>query len=357
MTLASTTAIQRAAPFLRVLAGERRDPVPIWLMRQAGRYLAEYRAVREQAGGFLNLCLTPELAAEVTLQPIRRYGFDAAIVFADILLIPHALGQEVGFVAGEGPVLAPIHHADQVARLGPADGVDDDLAPVYQTLRILRETLPADVALIGFAGAPWTVATYMVEGRSGHDFAQVLAWALEAPETFQALIDRVVEATVVYLRGQIDAGADALQLFDTWAGMLPGDARDRWCVEPTARIVAAMKQYAPSVPVIGFPKGLGTDLVDFAARTGVDAVSIDQHADRAAMAAALPSGLTVQGNLDPQVLIAGGQAMRDQACDVLQAFAGRPHVFNLGHGIDKTTPPDHVAELVETVRAWQPNRG
>lgn len=336
-------------PFLRALKGESLSPPPIWLMRQAGRYLAEYRAVRERAGGFLDLCFTPELAAEVTLQPIRRFGLDAAILFSDILVVPHALGQRVEFLEGEGPRLEAITETGALGRLD-IDGLHSRLAPVYETVERLAGGLPAKTALIGFAGAPWTVATYMVEGGSSRDFATVRGWGFKDPAGFSKLIDLVTEATVAYLCRQADAGAEALQLFDSWAGVLSEDEFHRWVIAPTARIVTMLRQRHPGVPLIGFPRGAGVMYEEYVRQTGVDVVSIDSTLPLKWAAEHLQPLAPVQGNLDPLALLTGGETLEWAAKAVLGGLAGGPFVFNLGHGIVKETPPDHVARLVEIIR-------
>lgn len=338
---------------LRALAGETVSPPPVWLMRQAGRYLPEYRAVRAETKGFLDLCFTPEKAIDVTLQPIRRFGFDAAILFSDILVIPHALGQEVRFVEGEGPKLDPLRRADDLGRLS-LDPIRSDTSPlgaVYEAVAGIRSELSSEVALIGFAGAPWTVACYMVEGGTSRDFHHIKRWAFEDPDGFAGLIDIVVEATVDHLTRQVDAGADVLQLFDSHAGVLPDGAYERWIIEPNRRIVAAMKARFPDLPIIGFPRGSGTRYEAFAAETGVTAVSIDSAAPCAWAAESLQPKVVVQGNLDPVLLLAGGSAMRDGVDHILETLGGGPLIFNLGHGVIKETPPDHVAELVAAVRS------
>lgn len=334
---------------LRALAGETLAVPPIWLMRQAGRYLREYRALREKAPNFLSFCLTPDLATEATLQPIRRFGFDAAIVFSDILVVPHALGQRVEFREGEGPVLAAIRDEQGLRQLEPAR-VAERTAPVRETLRQVRRALPDAVALIGFAGAPWTVATYMVEGGTSRSFAWTKAWSLEEPGSFARLIECLVSATTTHLIGQIEAGAEALQLFDSWAGVLPEPEFRRWAIEPTRRIVQAVKRRHPSVPIIGFPRGAGALYEAYAAETGVDAVSLDWQITLDWARERLQSRCPVQGNLDPQLLLAGGAAMADATRAILAAFRDGPFVFNLGHGILPETPPEHVAMLVELVR-------
>ena len=335
--------------FLTVFENTPVSPPPVWMMRQAGRYLPEYRETRARAGDFLSLCLNPELATEVTLQPIRRYGFDASILFADILLIPHAMGQPLAYREGEGPVLEPVRDRAQVARL--AGDSAERLSPVYQTVRNLRAALPAEVALIGFAGAPWTVAAYMVEGRGGKGFVAARRWAFSDPDGFQTLIDMVTEATIHYLLAQIEAGANAIQIFDSWAGLLPASQLERWVIRPTRRIVEALKARHPQVPVIGFPRGVGPAVPAYCAGTGVDGVSLDESLDPAWAAQAVPAGVVLQGNMDPQFVVAGGPAMRAEADRILAVLAGRPHIFNLGHGLVPETPPEHVGELVAHIRA------
>jgi uroporphyrinogen decarboxylase len=344
-----TKPARSAKPFLRALAGETVTPPPLWLMRQAGRYLAEYRELRRKAPNFLDLCLTPALAAEATLQPIRRYGFDAAILFSDILVIAHALGQSVAFREGEGPVLEPVRNVAALGRLS-RDGVAAAVAPVFETVRRVRAGLPAATALIGFAGAPWTVATYMVEGRSSRDFAAAKGWAFADPEGFGQLIDRIVEATLVYLQGQVDAGAEALQLFDSWAGVLPETAFRRWVIEPTKRLVTTLKQQYPGLPIIGFPRGAGLMYRAYFLETGVTAVGLDTGVPPGVAHKTLQGIGPVQGNLDPLLLIAGGAAMEAAVDEILQALRDGPFVFNLGHGILPETPVENVARLVELVR-------
>jgi len=334
---------------LRALAGETLPVPPIWLMRQAGRYLREYRALREKAPNFLSFCLTPELATEATLQPIRRFGFDAAIVFSDILVVPHALGQRVEFREGEGPVLEALSGEESVRRLEPSRLVERT-APLRETLRRVRSALPDAVALIGFAGAPWTVATYMVEGGTSRDFTRTKAWSLEEPASFAKLIDCLVTATAAHLIGQIEAGADVIQLFDSWAGVLPEPEFRRWVIEPTRRITQAVKRRHPSVPIIGFPRGAGALYEAYAVESGVDAVSLDWQVTLDWARERLQTRCPVQGNLDPKLLLAGGSAMADATRAILAAFRDGPFVFNLGHGILPETSPDHVATLVELVR-------
>jgi len=337
-------------PMLRSLAGEKAARPPVWLMRQAGRYLPEYRKVRAGVSGFLELCYTPELAVEVSLQPIRRYGLDAAILFSDILVVPDALGQEVAFREGEGPVLEPIRSAEAIARLRP-EGIHDRLAPVYETVRRLAASLPPEIALIGFAGAPWTVATYMVEGGTSRNFHRIQLWAYRDPAGFARLIDCLVAATIEYLSAQIAAGVEIVQLFDSWAGVLPESGFERWVVAPTARIVTALRQRHPSVPIIGFPRGAGLLYPRYFAATGVSAVSLDTTVPLAFARDALQRLGAVQGNLDPLLLVSGGVAMKAATRAIVDALGEGPFIFNLGHGIVPETPPEHVAELVRLVRA------
>lgn len=335
---------------LRALAGETLPTPPIWMMRQAGRYLPEYRATRAQAGDFLSLCYNPDLAAEVTLQPIRRYGFDAAILFADILLIPQALGADLWFVAGEGPRLSTITDAAGVTALKPVDTIHETLSPVYETLRILLRELPKETTLIGFAGAPWTVATYMVAGRGTKD--QGPAHAMKAADrvAFSALIDRITDATIEYLSAQIEAGAEVVKLFDSWAGSLKGRDFDDFALTPAARIIAALKARHPGVPVIAFPREAGPRYEGFAKATGADAVAIDNSVDAAWAAAHVQKDGCVQGNLDPRHMVTGGAELVTETRRIVEAFRGGPHIFNLGHGITPDADPDNVALMIETVR-------
>ena len=336
-------------PLLQVLAGQALDRPPIWLMRQAGRYLPEYRALRADAKTFIELCMTPELAIEVTLQPVRRFGMDGAILFADILLIPYALGQPLDYVAGEGPKLEPIRDAAGLARLSDARAAEM-LSPVMQTVKGVRAALPADVTLIGFAGAPWTVATYMIEGQGKTDYENCRRMMWGEPKLFAALLDKLVDATAAYLIAQADAGAEALKLFDSWAGAVPAALFDMAVIQPTARIVKAVKARHPTVPIIGLPRGAGSHVARYAAGTGVDAVAIDHMTDIAAAAATLPAGVAVQGNMDPMLLMVGGDAMAAAARRIVAAMADRPFIFNLGHGVLQHTPPEHVALLVDIVK-------
>ena len=318
-------------------------------MRQAGRYLPEYRAVRAQAGGFIDLCMNPALATEVTLQPIRRFGFDAAILFSDILMLPHALGQKLRYAEGEGPLLAPIRDAAGLASLQPA-AVAAAMDPIMEAVTRIRAGLPPDVALIGFAGSPWTVACYMVEGHGSKEFAAVRGLAYRDPPLFGALVELLVEQTARYLLRQVAAGADTVMLFDSWAGVLTAAQFRRYVIEPTRRIVALLRAEHPNLPVIGFPRLAGALLAEYAAATGVQAVGVDTGADPAVAAASAPPGVAVQGNLDPLALVAGGDHLQAGVRTVLDAWRGRPAIFNLGHGIVPETPPEHVAALVETVR-------
>ncbi|MEN3975346.1 uroporphyrinogen decarboxylase [Emcibacter sp. SYSU 3D8] len=328
------------------------DRPPFWFMRQAGRYLPEYRKIRAQVGDFLELCYSPEAAAEVTLQPIRRYGMDAAILFADILLIPDALGQKLEYREGEGPVLEPIRTGAGVAALDPAT-IHERLSPVYETVSRVAGALPDGTALIGFAGSPWTVACYMVEGHGSKEFQETRLWALRDPQVFGALIDVLVEATTAYLGHQIEAGAHAVQLFDSWSGVLSEDQFARWCVAPTQAIVSQLKQRYPDVPVIGFPRGAGSKTADYVAATGIDGVGIDTSMPVGWAARTLQSTVAIQGNLDPLAVVTGGKAMEDQARHILGTLSNGPFIFNLGHGIVPQTPPEHVAALSELIRNWR----
>ncbi|MEO3434901.1 uroporphyrinogen decarboxylase [Inquilinus sp. CAU 1745] len=340
-------------PFLRALNGERLPSPPFWLMRQAGRYLPEYRAVRAEAGSFLDLCYNPALAAEVTLQPIRRFGMDAAILFSDILVVPHALGQPLRYVEGEGPKLDAVTSAGDVSRLKD-DRLHEVLAPVYETVRRVRAALPDEVALIGFAGAPWTVASYMVEGGGSRDFAAVKRFAYQDPVGFGALIDLLVTATVGYLAAQVEAGAEALQLFDSWAGVLPESAFARWSIAPTRRIVRGLRQRGVTVPIIGFPKGAGALYERYATETEVTAIGLDTSVPLGWAVDRLQSRMPVQGNLDPVMLMAGGEALEAEAKAIIEGLSGGPHIFNLGHGVLQHTPPEHVGLLADLIRGANP---
>ena len=336
---------------LSVLKGAPQSPPPVWLMRQAGRYLPEYRALRANAPDFVAYCLNPELAAEVTLQPVRRFQLDAAILFADILLVPHALGQKLWFAEGEGPRLDPLEDAAAIAALRYDAG---KLEPVMQTIKNVRAAMAADAkmanaALIGFAGSPWTVATYMIEGKGGTDHEKIRALAWREPETFARLMDVLVDATSAYLIAQAEAGAEALQLFESWAATVPAGLFEAAVLNPTARIVANVKAKHPSLPIIGFPRGAGSWLTRYAEATGVNGIGVDQMTDIAAVN--VPPGVALQGNLDPILLLQGGDAMRNEARRLVEAMKNKPFIFNLGHGVMQPTPPEHVAELVAAIRS------
>jgi uroporphyrinogen decarboxylase len=322
-------------------------------MRQAGRYLPEYLKVRAQAGGFIKLCTTPDMAAEVTLQPIRRYGFDAAILFSDILMVPWAMGQSLRFAEGEGPLLEPVRDRAGLDAL-QLDGVAERAAPIMGTVRRVRAALEADHpgrALIGFAGSPWTVACYMVEGRGGGEFAEARRMAFRDPELFGAIMGKLEAATLTYLLAQADAGAEALMLFDSWAGLLSPSGFRRWVVEPSVRLATALRAARPDIPLIGFPRLAGPLLQEYAAAMPIQAVAMDTGMDPKWAAAHVPATMALQGNLDPQALVAGGPALDEEAKTILSAMQGRPFVFNLGHGIVPPTPTEHVAQLVEVIRA------
>ena len=334
-------------PLLAVLRGEKREKPPVWLMRQAGRYLPEYRALRADKGGFLALVYDSDAAAEITLQPIRRFGFDGAILFSDILIVPFALGQDLAFEAGEGPRLSP---PLTDAALGALQAVPERLEPIYRTVEKVKASLPPETTFLGFAGSPWTVATYMVAGRGSKEQAEARRYAYRDPGAFSEIIGAVADMTVDYLSGQVAAGVEAVQLFDSWAGSLSPAQFEQWVIAPNARIVSAFKARHPDVPVIGFPKGAGGKLGAYARETGVDAIGLDETVDPLWAAAELPKSLPVQGNLDPLALIAGGEALESAALRILSAFEDRPHVFNLGHGILPDTPIDHVEQLLGLVR-------
>ena len=337
-------------PLLRALAGETLPTPPVWMMRQAGRYLPEYKATRAQAGDFLSLCYNPELAAEVTLQPIRRYDFDAAILFADILLVPQALGAELWFVTGEGPRLAPVTEAAQIEALRPAAEVRERLAPIYETLRLVAPALPAQTALIGFAGAPWTVATYMIAGRGTPDQGPAHRMRQEAPALFDALMERITDATIEYLDAQIEAGAETVKIFDSWAGSLPTDAFARYSVAPIRRIIAELKARHPGVPVIAFPRGAGAAYEGIAHATGADCIALDQFVSAEWAAEHVQRDGCVQGNLDPAHLVSGGPELETETRRILDAFRGGPHVFNLGHGITPDADPENVHRMLAAIR-------
>jgi uroporphyrinogen decarboxylase len=341
--------VSQAAPLLRVLSGETREKPPLWMMRQAGRYLPEYRALREKAGSFLDLCYDPEKAAEVTLQPIRRFGFDAAILFSDILVVPDALGQRVRFLEGEGPQLDPLTPETGLAPLaGELDA--ERLAPVYETVRMVRAALPPQVALIGFAGAPWTVASYMVAGRSTPDQAPARLFAYTHPVLFGALVDRLVDATASHLLRQVEAGAQVLQIFESFAGALPPPLFRRWSLEPVSRIVSRIRARYPAIPVIVFARGAGAGVEELAQSGIADGVGLDWTIDPWRASDAIQVHRPVQGNLDPLALVAGGDVLARAVDDIRAALGGGPHVFNLGHGILPQTPIAHVEQLVARVR-------
>ena len=338
---------------LAALAGERVAPPPVWLMRQAGRYLPEYRATRAEAGSFLDLCYRPDLACEVTLQPLRRYAFDAAILFADILLVPHGLGRRLWFETGEGPRLDPLATADGVAALADDDAMHAHLAPVYETVRRLSLALPAETALIGFAGAPWTVATYMVAGRGKDGQAGAKTLMREAPDVFEALMERLVAATAAYLIRQVDAGAETVKIFDSWAGALAPDAAlfERWCLRPAVEIARRVRDAHPGVPVIAFPRGATADQYEAVARSPeIACVSIDESMDLAVARDRLQPHATVQGNLDPGLLVSGGPALAAATRRIVETLGDGPFVFNLGHGITPEVDPAHVETLMRAVR-------
>ena len=348
----STQNRQPTKKMLRALNGETLDSPPVWLMRQAGRYLPEYRDLRAKAAGFLDLCYTPDYAVEVTLQPIRRYGFDAAILFSDILVVPHALGQKVWFEEGVGPRLEALEEPADLECVS-RDGLHEALAPVYETVRRLSRELPAETTLIGFAGAPWTVASYMLEGGSSKDFAAGKRWAYGAPEAMQRLIDLLVEATGDYLIAQIDAGAEAVQIFDSWAGVWPEAHLRRWCLEPVKALVKRVKSERPGVPVIVFPRGAGVLYQTYAEECSADALGLDTTVPLGWARDVLQPKACLQGNLDPLQLVAGGAGLRDSVDHILRTLSGGPFVFNLGHGIVPQTPLEHVAEMLAQIREWR----
>ena len=335
---------------LRALRGETLPTPPVWMMRQAGRYLPEYRATRAQAGDFLSLCYNPELAAEVTLQPIRRYGFDAAILFADILLVPQALGPKLWFVTGEGPRLETVTTPDQVKALLPTEAIHDTLSPVYETVKILRRELPSETTLIGFAGAPWTVATYMVAGRGTPDQGPAHALKTTDRATFDALIERITEATIEYLSMQVQAGAEVVKLFDSWAGSLKGQDFDDYALTPAKRIIAALKERHPDLPIIAFPREAGDRYIGFAKATGADCVAVDNSVSPEWAAAHVQVDGCVQGNLASSHMVTGGQDLVDATRRVVQAFKNGPHIFNLGHGITPDADPENVKLMIDTIR-------
>jgi len=334
-------------PLLTVLTGGKAETKPIWLMRQAGRYLPEYRALRAEKGGFLALVEDSDAAAEVTLQPIRRFGFDGAILFSDILIVPYALGQDLRFEAGEGPRLSPpLTHA----ALESLIAAPELYAPIYRTVEKVKAALPAETTLLGFAGSPWTVATYMIAGQGSREQTEARTYAYRDPAGFAAIIEAIAAASVDYLSGQITAGVEAVQLFDSWSGSLAPDQFERWVIAPNARIVAALKARHPETPIIGFPKGAGGKLGAYARETGVDAIGLDETVNLAWALRELPETMPIQGNLDPLALLAGGAALEKAVARILSLFEGRSHIFNLGHGISKDTPIAHVEQLLALVR-------
>ncbi|TXL75909.1 uroporphyrinogen decarboxylase [Vineibacter terrae] len=338
-------------PLVRALNGERLATPPIWLMRQAGRYLPEYRALRTQAGSFLDLCYAPDLATEVTLQPIRRYGFDAAIIFSDILVVPQALGRKLWFEEGEGPRLDPLAGPADVAALAP-EGIEATLQPVYQAIRQTRAALPAATALIGFCGAPFTLACYMIEGRGSRDFLKVKQWAYGHPDSFRRLTETLVQACIEHLDLQVQAGCNAVQIFDSWAGILPEEQLFRWSVQPMQAIARGLRARHPTVPVIAFPRGVGPAALMYRRLPEFAALSIDTTIGAHWAAQELQPHIAVQGNLDPVMLLTGGSIMVHEVRRILGKLSGGRHIFNLGHGVLPQTPPDNVARLVETVRDW-----
>jgi uroporphyrinogen decarboxylase len=332
---------------LQTLLGKKTEQTPVWLMRQAGRYLPEYRELRAQKGGFLELCYDAEAAAEVTLQPIRRFGFDGAILFSDILIVPHAMGQKLWFEAGEGPRLAP-RLLD--AALGSLEAAPEHFEAIYATVRAVAARLDDKTTFMGFAGSPWTIATYMVNGQGSKDQAATRRFAYRDEAAFGALIDAIIENTVTYLLGQIEAGVDAIQLFDSWAGSLSPAQFEKWVIAPNAEIIARLKAVHPDLPIIGFPKGAGAKLVAYASETGASAIGLDETVDPVWAHENLPKDLPLQGNLDPLALITGGEALETSVRHILQVFEDRPHIFNLGHGILPDTPIEHVEKLLTLVR-------
>ncbi len=335
---------------LRALAGETQHTPPIWMMRQAGRYLPEYKATRAEAGDFLSLCYNPELATEVTLQPIRRFGFDAAILFADILLVPQALGADLWFVEGEGPRLSTIDGEADFAQLRGVEDIHETLSPIYQTVRNLASALPKETTLIGFAGAPWTVATYMIAGRGTPDQGPAHALKGTHPAVFDALIALITEATIEYLSAQIEAGAEVVKLFDSWAGSLQGPDFQRYALEPTRQIIAALKKRHPDTPIIAFPRQAGEAYIGFAKATGADCVAVDDSVSAEWVAKHVQPDGCVQGNLASPHMVTGGAALVSETRRIVQALRNGPHIFNLGHGITPDADPDNVKLMIDTVR-------
>ncbi len=338
-------------PLLRVLNGERIDPVPVWMMRQAGRHLPEYRETRAKARDFLDFCYTPALAAEATLQPVRRYGMDGAILFADILLILDAMGRNVRFLEGEGPRVDPATKASDLAGVA-MDKLLAKLAPVGETVERVKAALDPAVTLIGFAGSPWTVGVYAIEGRGGTDKADSRKFGYEHPEELDGMLDQLVEASAHYLKMQADAGADALMLFESWAEGLPQDAFERWVIRPTAKLVQRLRSLGVKQPILGFPRGAGTLVLDYAERTGVNAVGLDTAVPLKRIDAMLPKGMPVQGNLDPMRLVAGGAGLETRVREIVAELKGRPHIFNLGHGVTPEVPISNVETVLRTLRSF-----
>ena len=335
---------------LRALAGERQETPPIWMMRQAGRYLPEYRATRAEAGDFLSLCYNSDLAAEVTLQPIRRYGFDAAILFADILLLPQALGVDLWFETGEGPRMSTTTTADELAGLRATADIHETLNPIYETVRILSRELPRETTLIGFAGAPWTVATYMIAGRGTKDQGPAHALKAENRAVFEGILERLTEATIEYLSKQIEAGAEVVKLFDSWAGSLKGDDFVKYALKPAAKITQALKQRHPGIPVIAFPREAGEGYVGFAKATGADCIAIDNSVSAEWVAQNVQPDSCVQGNLASSHMVTGGDDLIIETKRIVNALKGGPHIFNLGHGITPDANPDNVQIMINTIR-------
>ncbi|MGO9391440.1 uroporphyrinogen decarboxylase [Rhodoblastus sp.] len=336
-------------PFLATLDGHAVGKPPVWLMRQAGRYLPEYRAIRCKAESFLNFCYTPALATEATLQPIRRFGFDAAILFSDILVVPDALGQKVSFETGEGPRLDALTSPDAIERLSELSF--NRLAPVFETIERVKTSLPHETAFIGFCGAPWTVASYMIAGRGTPDQAPARLFAYRYPEAFQLLIDKLIEASIAYLSQQIETGVDAVQIFDSWAGVLPAREFERWCLQPVTKIISGVRMRHPFARIIAFPRGGASHISSFALRTGANAIGLDTAVDPAWVTQFVPPNVVLQGHLDPLVLIAGGQAQDMAVKEILSAYWNRSHIFNLGHGILPQTPVEHVEALLRQIRS------
>ncbi len=344
-----SSSLSADKPFLKTLDGDIAEKPPIWLMRQAGRYLPEYRAIRAKADSFLDFCYTPASAAEATLQPIRRFGFDAAILFSDILVVPDAMGQKVSFETGEGPRLEALITPDDIARLSELSF--NRLGPVLETIDRVKSALPADTAFIGFCGAPWTVASYMIAGRGTPDQAPARLFAYRQPDAFQTLIDKLVVASIAYLARQIEAGVEAVQIFDSWSGVLPAIEFDRWCRQPVVKIIAGVRAMHPQARVIVFPRGAASHIPSFARETGANAVGLDTAVDATWAARAVPKNVVLQGHLDPLALIAGGEAQSSAVRAILEAYRDRPHIFNLGHGILPHTPIEHVEALLRQVRS------